>query len=114
MPPDIQVFCLCMAAEPLTQTSLLGLWAFLSPDAANGLFLLDPAQLAFRNEPALAAYCAQDPAFGNFLAKAFEHGVLRLVRAQIYRGQLSHLLTLSIPGLPGLGQKNPADVHALS
>ncbi len=81
MPPDILVCCLFMAAEPLTQTSSLDLWAFLSPDAANGLFLLNPAQLAFRDEPALAANCAQDTAFGNLFAKALEQRVLRLVRA---------------------------------
>ena len=81
MPPDILVCCLFMAAEPLTQTSSLGLWAFLSPNTANGLFLLNPAQLTFRYKPALAANRAQDTALGNLLAKALEQRVLRLVRA---------------------------------
>jgi hypothetical protein len=81
MPPDILAYYLFMAAEPLAQTNSLGLWAFLSPNSANGLFLLNATELAFRYEPALTANCAQYTAFGNLLAKAFEQRVLRLVRA---------------------------------
>jgi len=103
-----------MAVKPMTRKNSLNLWSFLSPYTANGFFLLNAAQFAFRDEPALATYCAQDTAFSNFFAKALEQCVLRLVRAQIYRSQLPHLLTYSNPGLPGVWAKKTRLTFTLS
>jgi hypothetical protein len=46
---------------------------------ANSLFLLNPAQLALGNKPALAANRAQDAALGNLLAKALQQLILGLI-----------------------------------
>jgi hypothetical protein len=48
---------------------------------------LNAAQLALRNKPALATHGAQDAAFGNFLSKALQQLLLRLIWAQIYSCQ---------------------------
>ena len=60
---------------------------------ANSLLLINAAQLAFRNKPALATNGAQDTTLGDFLAKALEQLLLGLVRAQRNRSQKSHLLS---------------------
>jgi hypothetical protein len=52
-----------------------------SLNAADGLLLLNPAQLALRNKPALAADGAQDTALYDLFAEALQELVLRFVGA---------------------------------
>ena len=49
--------------------------------AADSLFLIDTAQLAFRDEPAFSTDRAENPAFRNFFAEALQELVLGFVRS---------------------------------
>jgi hypothetical protein len=55
--------------------------ALLTARPANSLFLLNTAQFALGNVPALAANRAQNAALGDLLAKTLEQLVLRLIRS---------------------------------
>jgi hypothetical protein len=75
--------------------------------SADSLLLVNAAQLAFRNKPALATNGAQDATFGDFLAKSLEELLLGLVRAQRNCSQISHLL--SSQAIQHIPKKSPAD-----
>jgi hypothetical protein len=51
---------------------------FETPD---GFLLLDAAQFALGDKPALTTYGAQDTTLGNFLSEPPEQLLLRLIRA---------------------------------
>jgi hypothetical protein len=50
-----------------------------TPRPTNGLFLFDPAQLAFGNEPAFSAQGTHHTIFDDLLAKAPEQAFLGFV-----------------------------------
>ena len=50
--------------------------------AADGLLALNPAEFAFRNEPAFPAHCAQHTAARHFLPKALHQLLLGLIGSQ--------------------------------
>ena len=50
-------------------------------DAADRLLLLHAALFTLRDKPAFAAHGAQNAALDDFLAKAFEQGILRFAIA---------------------------------
>ncbi len=50
-------------------------------DAADRLLLLDTAQLALGNKPALAADSAEDATLHNLFTEALQQLILRFVRA---------------------------------
>lgn len=60
----------------------VALLALLTTRAANGLFLLNPAQFALGNVPALAADGAQYTAFRHGLAETLEQLFLRFAWLQ--------------------------------
>jgi hypothetical protein len=76
--------------------------------ATDRLFLVDAAQFAFGYKPALATHRAQDSALGNLLSKALQQLVLRLIRSQIYRCQVFHLLSPLDTVQPTI-KKSPAE-----
>ena len=59
----------------------LGVFEGAASGAADGLLLLDAAQLSLGDEPTLAAHGAQHPAAGDRLAKARKQPRLRFVRS---------------------------------
>jgi len=67
-------------------------------NSANRLFLLYTAQLAFRNEPALAADGAEHSAFYDLLAEALQQLILRFIRPKNNMSQGNHL-----PPILGVG-----------
>ena len=50
---------------------------------ADSLLLVNAAQLAFRNKPALATNGAQDTALGDLLAKTLEEQLLKRFRKKV-------------------------------
>jgi hypothetical protein len=68
------------------------LLGFAAARTADGLLLLDAAQLALANMPALAAHIAQDAALRNFAAKPLEKLFISLTPSAYNLNQLIFLL----------------------